>query len=135
MGEIVFNLLSRDGKINPSRSSTQISDWFYDADTRTFVAKQGSGWDGGWRHFQSDLADVLVIYNTADQRAFYDLTHEMIVNSYLGPELLFEVAKSYVRIDMAFYSTGDWLHRYIHRQAMRVREEFGLGLYGRRGKK
>ena len=123
MDELSFNMLARDGKLNPTLSSQRFEHLFFDQDTGTFRAKQGPKWDGGWRWYQSETADILVLYNTEDPTCFHELTTMYMVDSRLPAELEFEIAKIYIQMHINTRRIVEHLRIQLHAQRQRAFRE------------
>lgn len=128
MDEISFRLLQRDGLINHTATSARFKLMFYDYDSGVFLQKQSPTWDGGWRWFRSELQDAITIYNTRNPACFYDLTDEEIMDTLLDHELLFEIAKIHVNIDINVQTISRGLEDSFRAQARRAWAELFPGV-------
>lgn len=136
--DISFNLFGEGGFINPTpwshtqdRAQARWTVPFYDERTGTFLQKQTSEFDGGWRWFDAYEAAALTIYNQKlDRRAYFHLTHIDMVDTCLSPECLLFWAKSMVLVEHRYYVTKNWLEDHIRALARKAAVEIHKEIHG-----
>lgn len=138
---ISFNLFGEGGFINPTpwshtqdRAQHRWSVPFYDHRTGTFMQKQTSEFDGGWRWFNAYNEEALTIYNQKlDKRAYFLLTDRDMEDSVLSPECLLFWAKSMVLVEHRYYVSKNWLEDHIRALARKATIEVTKEIKGESG--
>lgn len=135
--EVSFNLFGEGGFINPTRWSHERRNEerflipFYDSRSGTFLQKQTTEFDGGWRWFNAYDVGALTVYNVKlDKRAYWHLTQTDMVGSRLSPELLLYWVKSMVLVEHRYYTTKNWLEDHIRALARKAMIEIRKGIRG-----